>query len=215
MWVAFCKAGMAGAAPHSCGEPPACGGVRGWHRGVCTWRLRRRRGAVASKPRRGGVALLAVQQLSRRARAKELALPRAMRTRIALPRPPVCRKWRRAVVVCARCFFRRAPAASADGVRQRLRTLNRTLLAGTMGREKEEPKKSAKEKRQEKARLKAGAAAKTEKEAKEVDETAEVSKRCWAPQSRDLLAAACRWALLCSARLRWGERWNARARWKE
>lgn len=166
----------------------------------------------------GGVALLAVQQLSlqtRDGRARRGSSCRAMRTRIALPRPPVCRKWRRAVVVCARCFFRRAPAASADGVRQRLRTLNRTLLAGTMGREKEEPKKSAKEKRQEKARLKAGAAAKTEKEAKEVDETAEVSKRCWAPQSRDLLAAACRWALLCSARLRWGERWNARARWKE
>ena len=191
------------------------GGIAAYARGGC------RGGEEPRRPSRGGggrcpaccAATLVAN--SRRAREKGLALPRAMRTRIALPRPPVCRKWRRAVVVCARCFFRRAPAASADGVRQRLRTLNRTLLAGTMGREKEEPKKSAKEKRQEKARLKAGAAAKTEKEAKEVDETAEVSKRCWAPQSRDLLAAACRWALLCSARLRRGERWNARARWKE
>lgn len=45
-----------------------------------------------------------------------------------------------------------------------------------MGREKEEPKKSAKEKRQEKARLKAGAVAKKDKK-DEVDEVAEV----WLP----------------------------------
>ncbi len=42
-----------------------------------------------------------------------------------------------------------------------------------MGKDKEEPKKSSKEKRQEKARLKAGAVAKKDK-SDEVDEVAEV-----------------------------------------
>ena len=59
--------------------------------------------------------------------------------------------------------------------------------AGTMGKEKEEPKKSSKEKRQEKARLKAGAVAKKDK-AEEVDEVAEV--RC-PPRARVMARGQC------------------------
>jgi hypothetical protein len=59
--------------------------------------------------------------------------------------------------------------------------------AGTMGREKEEPKKSSKEKRQEKARLKAGAVAKKDK-TEEVDEVAEV--RC-PPRARVMARGQC------------------------